>query len=131
MERKVTGKRIMEEIMWFNKDRTGWTINKSDVTVSKVKDGISVIIRNGWETEISSTGYIRVGFSSQNRNRMYFMAADEHHGWKLSSQRTSSTFKTVIRDERVVDGMTKFIGDYNIEVNEDNICFIDRKNVLD
>lgn len=121
----------MEDIVWFNKDRTGYTVKKCDITISKVQHGVSIIVRNGWETEMTKTGYIRIGFSSRDKNKMYFMAADEQHGWKLSVQPSASqNYKTNIRDERVADGMLKFIGDYDVEVSEDNICFIDRRNVL-
>lgn len=106
-------------------------VKKCDITIGKTKNVVSVIVRNGWETEITKTGYIRIGFSSQNKNRMYFMAADAQHGWKLSPQTTTTAnYKTLIRDDKVSDGMLKFIGDYDIEVSEDNLCFIDRRNVL-
>lgn len=121
----------MENIVWFNKDRSGWTQKKCDLSISKVKDGISIIVRNGFGVEITNTGYIRIGFSEKNRNRMYFMGADKDHGWKLCTQPNNTTnLKAQISDAKVVDGLLKFIGDYELEISEDNLFYIDRRNVL-
>ena len=37
-------------------------------------------------------------------------------------------YKTTIRDDKVIDGLVRFIGDYDMEVSEDNLCYIDRRN---
>lgn len=130
-EKEIEEKEKMENIVWFNKDRSGWTQKKCDMSVSKVKDGINIILRNGLCEEVTSTGFIRIGFSEKDRNRMFFMAADKDHGWKFSLQPNSTTsYRTHIRDEKVIEGMLRFIGDYDLEISEDNLFFIDRRNVL-
>ena len=119
----------MEDIIWFNKDRTGYTHKRSDVSINKNKDCVSIIIRNDWVTEVTQTGYIRIGMSPGNKNRLYFMAADEQNGWKMSNSPNSKmNYKTTIRDDKVIVGLVRFIGDYDMEVSEDNLCYIDRRN---
>lgn len=123
----------MESIVWFNKDRTGYSQKKCDVTVSKLKDGgIVITIRNGWHDEITKTGYMRIGLASNSKNKMYFMASDAGHGWRLSpTAKEKTNYKVTIKDSRVSDGLVRFIGDYEMEISEDNLYFIDRKNVLE
>lgn len=130
-EMEIEEKEKVENIVWFNKDRSGWTQKKCDMTISKVKDGINVIIRNSLGEEVTSTGYIRIGFAEKDKNRMYFMAADKAHGWKMSLQPNSTTsHRTHIGDEKVIEGMLRFIGDYDLEISEDNLFYVDRRNVL-
>ncbi len=123
----------MESIVWFNKDRTGYMQKKCDVTIGKLKDGgITATVRNGWHEEISKTGYMRIGLSSSSKTKLFFMASDAEHGWRLSpTAKEKTNFKVTIRDGRVADGLVRFIGDYEMEISEDNLCYIDRKNVLE
>jgi hypothetical protein len=59
------------------------------------------------------------------------MSADEKHGWKLSVQNSDTkNLRAQVSDAKVVDGLLRFIGDYELDVNDDNIFFIDRRNVL-
>lgn len=121
----------MENIVWFNKDKSGWTQKNCDMTISKSKDRINIILRNGMCEEVTSTGYIRIGFAEKDKNRMYFMAADKDHGWKFSLQPNSKTsYRSHISDTKVIDGMLRFIGDYDLEISDDNLFFIDRRNVM-
>lgn len=130
-ENTTKEKEKVENIVWFNKDRSGWTQKKCDMTISKVKDGINIIIRNSLGEEVTSTGYIRIGFAEKDKNRMYFMAADKAHGWKFSLQPNSTTsYRAHISDDKVIEGMLRFIGDYDLEISEDNLFYIDRRNVL-
>jgi len=120
----------MEDIVWVNKECTGG-LSKGDLSITKVKDGVCIIVRNGWQDEITNTGFIRFGFSPKDKNKLYFMSADEKHGWKLSVQNSGTkNLRAQVSDAKVVDGLLRFIGDYELDVNDDNIFFIDRKNVL-
>lgn len=130
-ENEIEEKEKVENIVWFNKERSGWTQKKCDMTISNTKGGINIILRNGLREEVTSTGYIRIGFSEKDKNRMFFMAADKDHGWKLSLQPNSTTScRSHISDEKIIEGMLRFIGDYDLEISEDNLFYIDRRNVL-
>lgn len=121
----------MEEIVWFNKEKSGVDGKKCDVSVTKLKNGsITIYIRNGWMDEISKTGYMRVGLSRKNKNTLYFMAAEKEKGWKIIKP-SKGCEKIQIRDERVVEGLVRFLGDYEMELSDDNLCYIDRRNVLE
>lgn len=120
----------MEDIVWVNKEKTG-SVAKGDISISKIKGGVSIIVRNGWQDEVTNTGFIRFGFSPNDKNKLYFMPADHKHGWKLSVQNSNTkNLKAQVSDAKVVDGLLRFIGDYKLDVNDDNIFFIDRRNVL-
>lgn len=120
----------MEEIVWFNKEiDTTW--KQSDVSVTKLKDGsINIIIRNGWMEEITKTGYMRIGFSAKSKNKLYFMAAEKDKGWKIINPKKGSS-KIQLSGTKAVEGCLRFIGDYEMELSDDNLFFIDRKNVLE
>lgn len=129
--REKEEKNTMEDIVWFNKEKGGNYGKKEDVSIKKLKAGVSIIIRNGLDEEITTTNYVRIGFSNENRTRLYFMGAQPNTGWKFSrSNKNSSTVTIAIRDDRLVSGLLKFEGDYNLEISEDNLFFIDRKNVV-
>lgn len=118
----------MDDIIWVNKEKGGWTRKAEDVSIRKVKNGISIIVRNNWYEELTTTEYIRFGFSKSDRNKLYFMASTPESGWKLTKGNTLN-YSTTVRDERLTTGLIRFEGDYNIEISEDNLFYIDRRNV--
>lgn len=118
----------MEDIIWVNKEKGGWTRKAEDVSIRKVKNGMSITFRNNWFEELTTTEYIRFGFSNSDRNKLYFMASASNNGWKFTKN-TTLNYSAVIRDERLMTGLTRFEGDYNVELSEDNLFYIDRRNV--
>lgn len=121
----------MEEIVWFDKERGGAVRKHEDLSITSVKNGISIIVRNNLAEEISSTSFFRIGFGNNDRNRLFFMAADKNHGWKFTrSSSNPSTMTCQIRDDRLVDSLKRFEGDYNLDISEDNLFYIDRRNVI-
>lgn len=121
----------MEQITWFNKEcQRGGVRLTADISITKTKQGITVIIRNNRGPEISKSGYIRLGVTKSNKNILYFMTADKQHGWKLSARadKSTTTYRICLMEQRMVDLLSRFVGDYNLEISEDNLFFIDRRN---
>ena len=130
-EEAKEGENIMDEIVWFGKERVGNTRKSEDVSIKNTKSGVSIIVRNNLAEEISESMFFRIGFGKNDRNRLYFMSADKVHGWKFSRSSTNqATMSCMLRDERMVDGLRRFEGDYNLEISDDNMFYIDRRNVL-
>ena len=123
----------MEEIIWFKKESLGNPGKSCDVTVTTQKDNkVRIIIRNGFADEIAPTEYMRIGLSPNDKNRLYFMAANDKTGWKLSKTANSESINkgVLIGGEKAGHALRRFDGDYNLEISEDNIFFIDRRNVI-
>ena len=129
----------MENIVWLNKEHYGNYGKRYDISIqTRKKSGkISIIFRNGIDEEITNTDHIRIGLSPTDKNKMYFMASDSKNGWKLkytsdktNAKNPSNNKGIQLGDERMVDALRKFEGDYTAEITEDNIIFIDRRNVF-
>lgn len=122
----------MEDIVWFEKQRGGVSYKKNDCSINRLKNGYSIVVRNGLAEEMTKTDYMRIGFSKENKTRLLFMAADEKKGWKFVQSRTNPLTKTaLVSDERMIQALARFEGDYNLEISDDNFFYIDRKNILD
>ena len=119
----------MEEIVWFEKDNKGWEKKGNDISINKTKNGYSIIIRNDWTSEMSTTGFIRLGFSKDGM-KLFFMAADKASGWKIHKIARGVNHNVSVSADRICTALARFEGEYNIEVSGDNICFIDRRNIL-
>lgn len=120
----------MEGIVWINKTKTGCS-KKTDISIYKISRGVSILVRNGWQDKITDTGHIRFGFSPSDSGKLFFMPADSAHGWGLHIQNSSTdNLRATVTDRRYVEKLLEFVGDYDMEVSEDDICFIDRKNAL-
>ena len=119
----------MVEIVWFDKDRSH-TISKSDVSIKKIPGNrVSIILRNGYAAEISKTGFFRLGLSTKQPTRLYFMAADEN-GWKAYETTQSGANSSIKIKGKLVDALAKFEGDYEMDLDDDNLYYIDRRKVL-
>lgn len=118
----------MEDIIWFNKEK-GKKSGAEDVTISKVKKGYALKIRNGWPKEISESGFIRIGFSRDGK-KIFFMNATASNGWSMTGKKGQDTMTITFQSPKLTDGLARFEGAYNMEVSEDELCYIDRRNVL-
>ena len=124
----------MEDIVWFEKESAkGGARKNEDITIRKTKQGIIITARNGIASDISKTTYIRFGTPKNNQNTLYFMAADPYKGWKLSAKdnKTPDISRAHISDPRMVDLLSRFVGDYDLEISDDNLFYIDRRNCHD
>ena len=124
----------MEDIVWFEKESAKGGVRKTeDITIRKTKQGMVVTVRNGAADDISKTGYIRFGTPKNSQNTLYFMAADPYKGWKLTvrDKDEPNTRRAIVSDSRMVDLLSRFVGDYDLEVSDDNLLYIDRRNCHD
>lgn len=121
----------MKEIIWLAKSCSGRKQHHGDISITKVKKGFSIRIRSELAEEMTETGYIRIGVARHDQNLLYFMAADSDHGWKLSMPTTKdSTCSLRITTEETFDTLGKFVGDYNLEISDDNLFFVNRRNLI-
>ena len=129
----------MENIVWFNKKSLhGNPGKKCDISVQvrKRTGKISIIFRNNIHEEITTTQHLRVGLSPNDKNKLYFMASDPRNGWKLtptnknSPKGTAGNMSIAISDDKLINSLRRFEGDYNADITEDNIIYIDRRNVI-
>lgn len=129
----------MEKIVWFEKTHTTSPSSNYDCTVTKRKNkkGISTAIivikfRNGVIQTLESE-YIRAGLSPDGK-KLFFAPAKKETGWKLGSDGNKNDapereiLRIQIADEKLSDGLLRFLGDYEIEISEDNLLYIDSRN---
>lgn len=131
---KTERTRKMEEIVWIEKEKIGNPGRTCDVTVATHRDGnVRIVFRNGYADEIAPESFIRFGLSPNDKNRLYFMAANAKTGWKLSPTNKmpgNNSKATSVSLEKISRTLRKFDGDYNLEISDDNLFFIDRRNVI-
>ena len=117
------------EFIWVNKS-SHCNRSKADVTVGKKKkyeqEHISIIFRNA-VFEDFDTGYIRLGFAKDGK-RLAFMSCDRENGWKIYKSGATTRY-IVVRGQDIIDRLVKFLGDYDMQVSDDNYLYIDRRDV--
>lgn len=118
----------MENITWFNKK--GRSGSKHDVSVTRQKSNnrIAFSFRNGIIDTLESD-YIRIGFSMDEK-RIYFSPAQSKNGWKLTKNKskTEGTSCFATNSPLLFDKLIPYIGDYDFEVSDNNLLYIDSRN---
>ena len=123
----------MMNITWFNKEQGARPVNPADITIRKSsKTGVySILVRNGNADLMSETGYIRLGVSEEDRNILVFMAASKKDGWKLAQYNNHPDIKIAqFYTGKILDLLARFEGDYNLDITEDNLFYLNRKEML-
>lgn len=122
----------MEEIIWFRNDgRSRGNKSTSDVTVSLRKNGkennkvLSIRFRNEIAGEFKSD-FIRFGLSKDGK-KMFFLPARREDGWKLNGYKGNESTKFIVINSMKYDELLRFIGDYSMQVSEDDVLYIDSR----
>lgn len=125
------------EITWLKKERTTGEFSHADITINVTRSGAYITMRNGYVNEISpETNCIIFGVDRKDKNRLVFMAADNRKGWKFARQNkytAEGTFRCVFYGEKMRILLSRFAGDYEMELYEDSgtaLYCIDRRNIL-
>ena len=124
-ERKINGT-AEDEVYWFTKfsePKSRAKVELKDVSVTLRANGrIAITLRNGIKHEFKSE-YIRVGLSTDGK-KLYFLASNDKSGWKLYKINDTSAYITLPNDKKLY----MFMGDYDIEISDDNLLYIDSRN---
>ena len=127
------------KITWYKKKAEGRKNHKSaDVTVHVSKKGTAyVTLRNDFAKEISpESEHIILGVSDVDKNILVFMAGSAEDGWKAQKYDTMgapTTSRIIITDKETVATLSRFEGDYNMELYSDigsELYAINRRSVI-
>ena len=124
-------------ITWIKKEKNTGRKSNSDITINVTKSGAYITMRNGYLNEISpETKCIMVGVDNKEKNRLLFMAADSHTGWKFfkgNKDVAEGTMRCMLSGEKMRTLLARFAGDYAMELYEESgtaLYCIDRRNIL-
>ena len=118
-------------VTWFNKEPRKRAVNPADITIKKSKSGFYLYVRNDNADLMSETGYIRLGVSNEDPHLLIFMAASKQDGWKLAKFTNHDDIRIVqFNSGKILDLLARFEGDYMLDITEDNLFCINRKDVL-
>ena len=117
------------EFEWIKKENTP---SKADVSIVKGqqnnRDCIRITFRNGVYEDFP-TGFVRLGFSQDGKCLGFMNAKPSTAGWRICG--SGNTRNIMISDKRAIDGLFRFLGDYEMEIDEQNRVYIDRRHIKD
>lgn len=116
----------MSDVIWIKKK---WRNARSKSAVSialYANKQIGITIRYGLADEITKTGYIKVGTERNNRNRMVFIEGTKEDGWKITKNTENGIAIIKSRAPEFVIVVKKFIGEFEMDLNEECQFFIER-----
>lgn len=95
----------MKNLKWIVKKQQQ-RLSKADVTITTSKNGTQFIFRNNCFMRITKGEFLKTAIDG---NRIYFDAADDVTGYKLSTKKAQNN-KYVAFSKR----LDRFVGDYNL-----------------
>jgi len=101
-------------------------VAKADVSIARTKEGITVMFRNDVWKDFEPEMYVIFGFYDK---LLGFMKSDKAHGYKVVKHGTNDNRSVRIKDENMVRLLSPFIGSYDMEINETNQIYIDRRHL--
>lgn len=114
---------------WQFKKRKRSGRKSTDVSVNRGKKTMTILFRNGTEKFFMPEGYMIFGISN---NLLGFMKSDSTRGYRVEKPYATTgtkAFKVVIKDPDNITRLAPFVGNYDLEFNEVNQLFIDRRHV--
>lgn len=113
---------------WEFKKRKRPAASSYDVTISRVKNGIKIHFRNGKHEFFMPESYVIFGIEN---NLLGFMKSDTVRGFKLHKpvNKTMKSYWFEVKEPDLVTKLSPFIGSYDLECNEVNQLYVNRRNV--
>ena len=104
-------------ITWIKKEKNTGCKSNSDITINVTKSAAYITMR-------------------KEKNRLLFMAADSHTGWKFfkgNKDVAEGTMRCMLSGEKMRTLLARFAGDYAMELCEEDgtsLYCIDRRNII-